>query len=76
MQRYTITPIRPKPASQVGALDGFACQCSCGLTMSSSLRGILQADRGKHIDWHIAGLSRKALVSHDGATDVVYISER
>jgi hypothetical protein len=52
MEKHAISPIVEKPAREAGALDGFEARCSCGLTMSSSLRSLLEADVAAHAAWH------------------------
>ncbi len=46
-----VSQIVSVPASE-GRLDGFRCECSCGLEMRSSLRTMLLVDICQHLAWH------------------------
>src|SRR4051794_2432867 len=50
-----MTEIREVPASEPGALSGFAATCpirSCGMELRSSLRTALELDVAAHLEWH------------------------
>jgi len=49
---HAITPITPIAPSSAGALDGFEARCTCGLTMRSSLRTLLEQDVAEHAAYH------------------------
>lgn len=47
-----MTEIREVPASEPGALSGFAATCACGMELRSSLRTALELDVAAHLEWH------------------------
>ena len=48
----SLSPITAIAASEKGALDGFGCTCSCGLSIRSSLLTLAQQDAAQHLAWH------------------------
>jgi hypothetical protein len=64
MTSYSLSPIVARKATERGALDGFQCECSCGLTLRSSLRTILVQDALDHAAYH-ARPNRRAMVVRD-----------
>jgi len=49
----TTSSIRPVPATEPGALDGFSYTCpKCGLEITFSLESMVFADAKAHAEWH------------------------
>jgi hypothetical protein len=52
MTSFVLTQTQAVTASGPGALDGFECKCSCGMTLRSSLRTLLEQDATQHVAYH------------------------
>jgi hypothetical protein len=52
MTSFALTQIKAVTASGPGALAGFECKCSCGMTLRSSLRTLIEQDAREHLAYH------------------------
>jgi hypothetical protein len=52
MTSFVLSPIKAVNASGPGALAGFECKCSCGMTLRSSLSTLIAQDAAEHAAYH------------------------